>query len=96
MGRQPKTDAPVYHQISRIRKLKGLTRRDLAEQVGVHYQTIGYVERGEYAPSLFLALKMSELLGKSVNELFSLSPVKPGATTGERGDGIAPFRGFTG
>jgi DNA-binding XRE family transcriptional regulator len=38
----------------------------------VHYQTIGYIERGEYAPSLVLALRIASVLGASVEEIFWL------------------------
>jgi DNA-binding XRE family transcriptional regulator len=42
--------------------------------VGVHYQTIGYLERGEYSPSLTLALRLAEVLGHRVEDLFSVRP----------------------
>jgi DNA-binding XRE family transcriptional regulator len=37
----------------------------------VHYQTIGYLERGEYSPSLYLALRIAEFFEVSVEVLFS-------------------------
>jgi DNA-binding XRE family transcriptional regulator len=43
--------------------------------VGVHYQTIGYLERAEYSPSLTLALRLAEVLGCSVQDLFSVRPL---------------------
>lgn len=49
-----------------------MSRRDLAAAVGVHYQTIGYVERGEYRPSLALALRMARFFDVPVEALFSL------------------------
>ncbi len=49
------TDA-VYNRIALLRAEQGVTRRELAEALGVHYQTVGYLERGEYNPSLHLAL----------------------------------------
>ena len=49
-----------------------MSRNELADAVGVHYQTIGYLERGEYNPSLALALRIAAVLGHSVEELFSL------------------------
>ena len=49
-------------------------RQALADAVGVHYQTIGYLERGEYSPSLTLALRLAEVLGRSVQDLFSVRP----------------------
>jgi len=62
----------VANQVEAIRSESGLTRQELAEQVGVHYQTIGYIERGEYSPSLVLALRIAEALGAQVEELFWL------------------------
>jgi DNA-binding XRE family transcriptional regulator len=56
----------------------GLTRQDLADKVGVHYQTIGYLEREEYSPSLVLALRISKSLNQEVSALFSLLPFKKG------------------
>jgi DNA-binding XRE family transcriptional regulator len=44
--------------------------------VGVHYQTIGYIERGEYSPSLVLALKITEELKVSIEHLFWLEKEK--------------------
>jgi putative transcriptional regulator len=37
---------------------RGISRRKLADALGVHYQTVGYLERGEYSPSLYLALRL--------------------------------------
>ena len=62
----------VANRIEMLRTQVGLSRQDLADQVGVHYQTIGYLERGEYSPSLVLALKISAALGSSVETVFSL------------------------
>jgi DNA-binding XRE family transcriptional regulator len=49
-----------------------MSRQELAEQVGVHYQTIGYIERGEYSPSLVLALRFASVLSAKVEEIFWL------------------------
>jgi putative transcriptional regulator len=43
-----------------LRIERGLSRQDLAEALGVNYQTIGYLEDGEYNPSLDLALPATE------------------------------------
>lgn len=74
MGRKPKADDPVYSRIEQYRTRAGLSRQELADAVGVHYQTVGYLERGEYAPSLALALRLAELLDVPVEQLFSLTP----------------------
>lgn len=72
MGRQK--EEPLFNQIESLRSAKGMSRQQLADAVGVHYQTIGYLERGEYSPSLSLALRLSEVLGHRVEELFSVRP----------------------
>ena len=73
MGRKPKSEEErVANRIEGLRTLSGLTRQELAEQVGVHYQTIGYIERGEYSPSLVLALRIASVLEAKVEEIFWL------------------------
>ena len=72
------SEEPVFNQIEEIRTSLGLTRQELADLVGVHYQTIGYLERGEYSPSLVLALRISQTLNKEVSEVFSLTEPKEG------------------
>ena len=51
-----------------------MTRRELADALGVHYQTIGYLERGEYNPSLHLALRIAEFFDVPVEVVFSIGP----------------------
>ena len=72
MGRAK--EEPLYNRIEAARLAQGLTRQALAEAVGVHYQTIGYLERGEYSPSLSLALRLAEALSLGVQDLFSTRP----------------------
>jgi DNA-binding XRE family transcriptional regulator len=54
-----------------------MSRKDLAERVGVNPQTIGYLERGDYAPSVELALKFADVFEAPVEALFSLKPFAP-------------------
>lgn len=73
MSRKPKSEEEqVFNDIERLRQESGLSRQELADQVGVHYQTIGYIERGEYSPSLVLALRIAAALRVSVEEIFWL------------------------
>lgn len=72
------SEDPVFNQIEQIRTAQGLSRQELADLVGVHYQTIGYLEREEYSPSLVLALRIANALNQDVTELFSLTPLKKG------------------
>ncbi|MFD7890990.1 helix-turn-helix transcriptional regulator [Streptomyces albidoflavus] len=52
-------------------------RRQLADALGVHYQTVGYLERGEYSPSLHLALRIAAYFEVPVEFIFSLTPFAP-------------------
>lgn len=54
------------------RAIFNFTQQDLAEKIGVSRQTINALEAGKYVPSTVLALKLSRLFGKSVNEIFDL------------------------
>jgi putative transcriptional regulator len=73
MGRKPKAEEErVANRIEALRTQANLSRQELADQVGVHYQTIGYIERGEYSPSLVLALRVASVLGAKVEEIFWL------------------------
>lgn len=64
----------VHNRIAMLRAERGISRRQLADALGVHYQTIGYLERGEYSPSLYLALKIAEYFEVPVEVVFSTSP----------------------
>ena len=64
----------VYNRIAMLRAERGVSRRQLAEALGVHYQTVGYLERGEYSPSLYLALKLAEYFEIPVEVVFSTKP----------------------
>lgn len=71
-------DGPAFHtRLRMIRTERGLSRKQLAAAVGVHYQTIGYIERGEYSPSLDLALRICREFALPVEALFSLDPFPP-------------------
>ena len=76
MSRNP--EEPVYNRIEAARNALGLSRQELADKVGVHYQTVGYLEREEYSPSLVLALRIANALNQEVSDLFSLNPLKKG------------------
>ena len=71
MSRRPKSEQVyVSNAVEHFRVKAGLSRQELAASVGVHYQTIGYIERGEYSPSLLLALQISKALATPVEEIF--------------------------
>jgi putative transcriptional regulator len=72
------TDASdvVHNRVAMLRAERHISRRELAAALGVHYQTIGYLERGEYSPSLHLALRIAAYFDVPVEVVFSLKPFK--------------------
>lgn len=72
-----KDESILYNRLPVLRAERGLSRQDLAEAVGVNYQTIGYLERGDYKPSLELAFRLSEFFGLPIEAMFSRTPFKP-------------------
>jgi DNA-binding XRE family transcriptional regulator len=71
MSRQKPTRAPERgHRIAQARKRKGLTQQQLADALGVNRVSIARVEAGTRSPSMILALRLSEVLGESVEALF--------------------------
>jgi putative transcriptional regulator len=60
-----------YENRLRVARIeKGLTQEQLAEMAGVTRQTIGLIEAGKYNPTLKLCLKLAEITGKGLDELF--------------------------
>lgn len=81
MSRSARTEEPpVHNRLAALRADRGWSRRELADAVGVHYQTLGYLERGEYSPSLVLALRIARLFDLPVEAIFSLEPMQPMST----------------
>jgi putative transcriptional regulator len=64
----------IYNRIAMLRAERGISRRELAEALGVHYQTVGYLERGEYSPSLYLAMRIADHFEVPMEVIFSLEP----------------------
>lgn len=67
----------VHNRLAVIRAERSVSRKQLAEAVGAHYQTIGHIERGQYNPSLDLALRIAEYFELPVEVLFALRPFRP-------------------
>ena len=49
-----------------------ITQEELAKRIGVSRQTINSIEKNRYVPSTVLALKLSKIFNKSVNDFFIL------------------------
>ena len=67
----------LYNRISVLREERGISRKALADRIGVNFQTVGFLERGEYNPSLDLALRISEVFELPVELIFSTEPLRP-------------------
>jgi putative transcriptional regulator len=70
-------ESGLYNRIAVLRAERGVSRQDLANAVGVNYQTIGFLERGEYGPSLKLAFQIADYFALPVEAIFSTQPLKP-------------------
>lgn len=67
----------LYNRIALFRAEGGVSRRALAEATGVNPQTIGYLERGDYKPSLELAMLIAREFDVPVELIFSFTPFPP-------------------
>lgn len=65
-------------KIRELREEKGLTQEQLADLVDVTRQTILFLEKGKYNPSLRLAWKIAEVFDRSIEEVFSFDDEKKG------------------
>jgi len=66
----------LYNRIAVLRAERTLSRQALAKEVGVNPQTIGFLERGDYTPSLELAFKISRHFDLPVEAVFSPDPFR--------------------
>ncbi|WP_026584351.1 helix-turn-helix transcriptional regulator [Bacillus sp. J33] len=65
--------------LNRVRELRArfnFTQGELAKRVGATRQTIGFIEKGDYAPSIALALKIAKEFECQVEEIFWLEGEK--------------------
>ena len=66
-----------YNRLKLLRTERSMSRKELAEAVGVHPQTIGYIERRQYNLSLALAFRLANYFGLTLDAVFSSQPFKP-------------------
>lgn len=72
--------AKIHNRLPVLRAERGLSRQALADAVGVNYQTIGYLERGNYSPSLELAFRLSDFFRLPIEAIFAREPFEPIST----------------
>lgn len=59
------------NMVRKFRRWQEISQAELAQQAGVSRQTIANIEKGNYAPSVYLALAICRVLGRTVEEVFS-------------------------
>lgn len=62
----------VVNFVQKYRNIKYTTQQELADAVGVTRQTIIAIEKGNYTPSVLLAIKLSKYFGTKIEELFKV------------------------
>lgn len=62
----------VVNKVHALRTMKDITQQELADAVGVTRQTIIAIEKGNYTPSITLALKLAKYFSKKVEDVFMI------------------------
>lgn len=65
---------PLYNRLKENRARLGLNQQELGRMVGASRQTISLIERGDYSPSVTLALKISKIFKVPVEDIFDYIP----------------------
>ena len=67
----------IHNRIAVLRAERSISRQALAREIGVNPQTIGFLERGDYVPSLDLVFKLSHFFALPIEAIFSTEPFRP-------------------
>ena len=67
---------PLYNRLKEYRAKIKVNQTEMGNLVGVSWQTISQIERGDYSPSVTLALKIAKVLNVSVEDIFSYEEEK--------------------
>lgn len=65
----------MVNNLSRFRKEKGMNQTELGDKVGVSRQTISLIERGDYNPSVLVALSLAREFEVKVEDIFNLEEI---------------------
>ena len=71
IGREGGGEMPLYNRLKEYRARLGVNQQEMGRLAGVSRQTISQIERGDYSPSVTLALKLAKLCGVTVEDIFS-------------------------
>lgn len=64
---------PLDNRLKEYRARLGINQQQLGSMVGASRQTISLIERGDYSPSVTLAIKISKVFSATVEEIFIYS-----------------------
>ena len=67
---------PLYNRLKEYRAKIKVNQTEMGNLVGVSRQTISQIERGDYSPSVTLAIKIAKVLNVSVEDIFSYEEEK--------------------
>ena len=62
----------MKNRVKELRARFNWTQEEFAKRTGITRQTVGLIEKGDYSPSVLLALKMAHVFGVPVEEIFRL------------------------
>lgn len=75
-GRWPQKKLKVYNRVRVLREEAGVSRREMAEDLGIAYRTLGYIEREQYTPSLPMAWRVAGYFDLPLDAVFSPEPME--------------------
>lgn len=70
-GRRGLNTMPLYNRLKEYRARLGVNQQQMGALVGTSRQTISQIERGDYSPSVTLALKIAKVCGVTVEDIFN-------------------------
>ena len=62
---------PLYNRLKEYRARLGVSQQEMGRLAGVSRQTISQIERGDYSPSVSLALKLAKICNVTVEDIFT-------------------------
>ncbi len=77
MNNQSQERIKIYNRVRLLRQDRGLSRRELADALGINHRTLGYIERQDYRLSLELAFRISNFFDLPLDAVFSQEPFPP-------------------
>jgi putative transcriptional regulator len=63
----------IKNNVYTLRSKKSLTQEEFAQKIGVSRQTVIAIEKGNYAPSVLLALNIARVFGVQVEDVFKIA-----------------------